>query len=112
MKIKNTFTNIKRSNIYLSMNLILISTILAYVGIIIGYCISFTKIFALVKFQDVERSNIPSSIISILTSLIWLFYAIILNSLPLILSAVSDILMDFIIILLTYYFIWKKTQGI
>ena len=90
------------------MNLLFVSTILAYLGIIIGYCISFTKITALVKFQDTERSNIPSSLISILTSFILLFYAIILNSLPLILSAVSDIIMDILIIIITYYYISKK----
>ena len=88
-----------------NMDLLLFSTILAYLAIVIGTVISLTKLIAMHKFQDTERSNYASGFVSIITSLIWLLYAVVLNSTPLILSSITDIVFDIIIICYTFFII-------
>lgn len=94
------------------MNNILLANILAYIGVATSGTIRITKIIALAKYQDIERSNYSSSLMSIISGLIWLYYGIIIESLPLIFSAVINIIADFILIALTFYIIRKNRKII
>ena len=92
------------------INQLFLASLIAYIGVAFSCFIRITKIVGIIRFQDVERSNFLPAFTAIISRSIWLYYGIIIQSIPIISASVSNIFLEIIVILLSYIIMKRKNK--
>lgn len=88
-----------------------LSNILAYVAIGISASMRISRIVGQIKFKDRERSTLIPLICGIINNMLWLYYGIINDALPIIITSVMQTCLDIICTCLAYYYIWVWKEN-
>ena len=90
------------------MSNFLLANIFAYIVCAITITTRLSKLYGLYKFKCVEKSNITPSLLTIFTIGFVLYYNICYNLTAMIISNVSNLVLEIIILFTTLYYIKKN----
>jgi len=81
---------------------------IGYISAVLFTLIRVSKIYGLLKFGDVERSNYLPTAINIVANIFFTYYSLYKHATPLLITGLIDIVLDIIVIILTEYNMRKK----